>query len=326
MRIVKWLKNFLLVGMFILFLSYQNSFGVSNISNSDMLGECDQVSTGEVFLDSYDTLWYNFKNKWDKTVYIHRFKTAMDPGGMLELNYGNVEKYENSDQNNLENDWSDLIVLNRPYLSPRDYAVHPGEKVRVLTSPEEHGNGVYTGVDGNRAFYKTSFNKAWQFDNAKWVQDGWKPTDKEFNKANIYVSDYPDQKTTGDGYDAQFRVGIIYDNDNNIETNSDNSFRLSCINLQVRWNDQDNDDIPDSRDACPKVPENYNDVEDQDGCPELPSQTDQKTQIAVGECNTCPCQIAVFDGLWKWDKVRSVLYGKDGEYRYDVLSDIKTIK
>jgi len=55
--------------------------------------------------------------------------------------------------------------------------------------------------------------------------------------------------------------------------------------------DTDQDGIPDEEDACPTVPENYNGVQDKDGCPEIQQVPDQP-QLKVVWCNTCPCQFA----------------------------------
>ena len=74
----------------------------------------------------------------------------------------------------------------------------------------------------------------------------------------------------------------------------------STITLKV-WNttniksilvkDSDDDGIPDSEDACPNVPENYNWVNDKDWCPEIWKVNDAP-QLKIVWCNTCPCQFA----------------------------------
>ena len=55
--------------------------------------------------------------------------------------------------------------------------------------------------------------------------------------------------------------------------------------------DSDQDGIPDKDDSCPTVPENYNGIQDKDGCPEIQQISDQP-QLKVVWCNTCPCQFA----------------------------------
>lgn len=66
-----------------------------------------------------------------------------------------------------------------------------------------------------------------------------------------------------------------------------------CENKNFIKKDTDGDGIPDNEDACPYVPENYNWIDDKDGCPELdiPKDIDQP-QLKVVWCNTCPCQFA----------------------------------
>ena len=57
--------------------------------------------------------------------------------------------------------------------------------------------------------------------------------------------------------------------------------------------DTDGDWIPDSKDQCPLVPENYNWIEDKDGCPEIKELHNVNQPILkVDNCNSCPCQFA----------------------------------
>jgi hypothetical protein len=102
--------------------------------------------------------------------------------------------------------------------------------------------------------------------------------------------------------------------------------------------DRDGDGIPDDLDLCPDIPEEYNGIEDLDGCPELwireqcdprlifPGLTvDGKTivdcenmvdcspaPITTVNCNSCPCHFSDFSSdLHREDKVRAVLLTTD---------------
>jgi hypothetical protein len=69
------------------------------------------------------------------------------------------------------------------------------------------------------------------------------------------------------------------------------------------------------------VPENYNGIEDADGCPELPKSCKPggKCTGKAPTCTTCPCPGADYNSqLWKGDRIRAVLMDEGGTiiYRY----------
>lgn len=83
---------------------------------------------------------------------------------------------------------------------------------------------------------------------------------------------------------------------------------LSCPQ-DIKTCDADGDKIPDPIDECPNIPEDYNGIEDSDGCPEPPSQClGENCTLVSPNCNKCPCQYADFSNtLHPNDKVRARL-------------------
>ena len=83
---------------------------------------------------------------------------------------------------------------------------------------------------------------------------------------------------------------------------------LSCPQ-DIKTCDADGDKIPDPIDECPNIPEDYNGIQDSDGCPEPPSQClGENCTLVSPNCNKCPCQYADFSNtLHPNDKVRARL-------------------
>lgn len=87
----------------------------------------------------------------------------------------------------------------------------------------------------------------------------------------------------------------------------------ACENLIKVDGDSDDDGIIDSQDACPDTPENFNGIEDGDGCPEFVDTTDIDPGVTAAQCNACPCPYAQSDAdLVQGDKVRAVLLNPTG--------------
>ena len=83
--------------------------------------------------------------------------------------------------------------------------------------------------------------------------------------------------------------------------------------------DRDNDGLPDSRDACPDIPENGNGVQDDDGCPELPGwgNVPSRSTIQVNGCVQCPCPKVDYEAqVLPGDRVKAVLTDPSGEIVY----------
>ncbi|MCK9466710.1 MAG: thrombospondin type 3 repeat-containing protein [Candidatus Absconditabacterales bacterium] len=77
--------------------------------------------------------------------------------------------------------------------------------------------------------------------------------------------------------------------------------------------DSDGDGIPDHLDACPTIPENYNGIEDSDGCPEIDIDGEiDDSGISVKECFSCPCDYSDFaNDLNIKDRVKAILWDFD---------------
>lgn len=91
------------------------------------------------------------------------------------------------------------------------------------------------------------------------------------------------------------------------------SHNWSGAAYSIIW-DSDNDWIPDSSDACPSIPENYNWISDADWCPEIESvNPNVDSYVQVVNCNSCPCQYADYGSqIWRGDSIRAVLYDRNG--------------
>jgi hypothetical protein len=93
-------------------------------------------------------------------------------------------------------------------------------------------------------------------------------------------------------------------------------------NTNAVWNnliagkDSDNDGLPDVTDQCPLIAENYNDLDDTDGCPELDTdgittqcKPSPSTAIGLWTCRQCPCQFAGYAwDIMAGDTIRATLY------------------
>lgn len=95
-------------------------------------------------------------------------------------------------------------------------------------------------------------------------------------------------------------------------------------------NDRDGDGITDSTDQCPNLAENYNGINDLDGCPEIwnakncPAYRtlewpwDCDDVLCPGPCFSCPCQFADYaSDLAPGDKVWAKLFDLTRTYFYD---------
>ena len=106
--------------------------------------------------------------------------------------------------------------------------------------------------------------------------------------------------------------------------------------------DSDNDGIIDKEDACPKLAENFNGKEDEDGCPEIGTWgwwnagwsvwwwsngwwfgggwwvwNDDDSYLEADACYQCPCPKADFASqLMPWDRVKAVLVDPSEEKVY----------
>jgi Thrombospondin type 3 repeat len=162
------------------------------------------------------------------------------------------------------------------------------------------------------------------------------------NIVGLVTKDFPDCSFTLENIDQQkyrdqgtaIQKWVKYDNCSFIVNSGQQDTNLNTIWDACDGNDatgkpltpqleadRDQDNIPDAVDACIDVPENYNGIEDEDGCPELPKSCTPgwKCSGKAPECTTCPCPGADYNSeLWKGDRVRAVLMDEWGTiiYRY----------
>ncbi len=99
--------------------------------------------------------------------------------------------------------------------------------------------------------------------------------------------------------------------------------------------DSDGDGIPDHLDACPLIPENYNGIEDFDGCPEIWANLEcsvwnldhnnynlslndiENGKIIQPQCLACPCSFSDFaNTLTTTDQVKAILWDVDMSVLY----------
>jgi PKD repeat protein len=94
------------------------------------------------------------------------------------------------------------------------------------------------------------------------------------------------------------------------------------------WPDEDQDTLPDTMDQCPELPESFNGLSDQDGCPDMPSiSTPLDPWVETQTCIVCPCPLADFQAdIVGWDMIRATLRNKEGWliYRYSSTRIIDT--
>lgn len=136
----------------------------------------------------------------------------------------------------------------------------------------------------------------------------------------------------------------IYENKDQMDLNNngrwdqcDNIFNLlNNADYLNNWIvDSDGDGIPDHLDACPEIPENYNGIEDSDGCPEIWINAEcavwninyniwwtnkdwtNEGGILPKECLSCPCVFSDFaNDLNIDDKIKAVLRDINMEILY----------
>lgn len=83
-----------------------------------------------------------------------------------------------------------------------------------------------------------------------------------------------------------------------------------CQDVMIAMNlDTDGDGIFDEVDACPNDPENFNNVDDEDGCPEIDTDEDGYYDPVDG----CPTEPEDFDGDRDEDGCPDIEFDKDGD-------------
>ncbi len=144
-----------------------------------------------------------------------------------------------------------------------------------------------------------------------------------------WLPDICDSDVDGDWVLNQLWI-ILYQNstctydENNVDitrfTNTWSRLRDNCpfVSNPAQWvctlldRDSDWDWIPNDKDLCPTVAEDFNWVSDIDGCPEIDINiVFPNTKLQPWICNACPCQFAKNDStLDVGDRVKAVLFDK----------------
>ena len=298
----------------------------------------------------FKVFWYHFKNEWVKDIYLHNWKTVIM--SWFDLTQFNTTITEVFSDDKLLYSGQDLFVFNRPYLLPKTYKIAPKEEVRVLTTAEEHGKFEYWWK-----IYNTYF-KYWDWQFVAWSivdnKNNILPDNKKFENPILKIVDVPSSPTTDKKkYDVFFKFAVLFDNDNNLKSLTDNQAKTICYGMKIRWcgdgivdpdygeecdpkvdndcsrectiswADNDNDGVSDNNDYCPDLPESKNGIEDQDGCPEI-IQSSTKFNFSVENCNQCPCHWADWKAqILPWDIINAVLINP---YQKDIIYSISDTK
>ena len=127
------------------------------------------------------------------------------------------------------------------------------------------------------------------------------------------------------GKDGVYKVKARVIKDGKVISESEITLKVGDNNLTLPPKDTDNDGIPDDKDACPTIPENYNWVEDLDGCPEI-WDVPNKPILKVINCNTCPCQYADYSSPFMyWLDVQAALINPFKTWEIYKLSNVTKI-
>jgi len=101
---------------------------------------------------------------------------------------------------------------------------------------------------------------------------------------------------------------------------------LTQVVVWTALTDSDNDGIPDKDDYCTYIPENYNGINDKDGCPEI-EVPDNKPTLKIDNCNSCPCQFADYKAAFlPWMSIQAILvnpYNPNQIYKYSKEEIVK---
>ena len=334
-------KYILLLISLLIYLNYSFAIvkWVKNIFDIDLKQySCDEIISDRIYYLpwkwEYKVYWYDFENDSNKALYFWQWRTEIiNWSDLVNINFSEITK------KNLSGDvlwsWIDLFVFNYPYLCKNWFKISPWDKVRLLTTSEEVG----TYQCGNYV-YDTKFT-LWTWNYWLWVVSEWVlPSNFTFNIPTIGV------KSIWGNNLVSFRLGILYDEDNDLNTTWDNKLKISCYDTQILycwdgivsieyWEECDpedpNDDwtckinckkecvvseddidwdcVPNDIDLAPQIPEDFDWYQDQDWIPDFDLNIPNNNIIENLNCNICPCPFAWLNSaLWNQDKIKASLW------------------
>ena len=207
---------------FLLSITYISNAQVSNITdNSDLhwlleTASCDEVKTSELYSSYYAILFDEFTNNGSSKLYLQKSSFLWEV-----LDWTDWQKLCTFN-NSIYDDWSDRFLnFNKNYLSSVWWAVNPWQTVRHLTTNQEYWSWW--------KFWEWSFN-TW------WIVNNTTPWFFNFTKANVRnPSNHPNDVKTWNSFDCQIKIWTVYDNDDNMNTTSDNNMLVECKRYQIRW-------------------------------------------------------------------------------------------
>ena len=333
---------------------------MKNINLADL--ECDIVVNDTGYYDQENNqlkfLWYNFENKSSFSYYFWNYKFQIIWWEeFVKLNPSVVYKYDSNW--NLVNIYTWLFVPNYKYFCKSNFSIPAWKTVRILTTAEEIGE-----INCWNFIYKTKFlNRDWKLEN--WITDSanWVlPGNFTFYTPILSIIWHSDNI---DNSIFSFKMWVLFDKDNNLQTIEDNFVKIVCYNLKIWWcwdgivekqfweecdpkapnwdkcqsncklvclpseNDVDWDCISNDDDLAPTIPEDPDGIEDWDGIPDIPCLFWQcfPNWLTKVNCNMCPCPMA--DYLWdlRWgDRVKATLWDKEGKIFYTQSEEKKIEK
>ncbi len=334
----------------LIFFTFSVYTWFDNIQSIDLTQySCDTIVNDKAYYypgeGEYKVYWIEFENKSNIPLYFWQWKTQIYKWiDNLDINYNKIFSYDS--YWTLLWSWIDLFVFNYKYFCDNNFSIPPNKKVRILTTSEE----VWT-VDCmyNNKIYRSEFSLwSWNI----WLNilsDNVLPWSFVFNIPLIWINKVIQNQENV----FSFRVWVLYDEDNNLNTKLDNKLFVYCYNMDILYcgdgivstefgeecdwadpqddgtcklnckkeciissDDIDGDCILNKIDSCPDIPENINWVEDNDWCPEI-EYDDTSWYVENINCNMCPCPVVDYgSSLWNGDFVMASLWSKNWEVFY----------
>jgi len=210
-------KFLILVWILYLFLVLNVNAQLTNVSETvfDNLNlstlTCDDTNSIYVYKNDYSVIWDHFHNTKSYDLFLWKYR-SMSTWNYFRYNITNTDL----------DSWTNVLVFNRPLLRWLWRKVSWWQTIRQWTTAEDYA------PDDNASFADSSwaFVSGWITDSLDWFT---------FNKPNVRNYSTPSSPSTWNNYDDIYKSATLYDEDNNINTISDNSAIILCNTFVVRW-------------------------------------------------------------------------------------------